>query len=75
MPSLPVLCGREVVKAFESLSWRVARQKGSQILMVNEGHMATLSSPDHREVATGTVRGLIRAAELTVQDFISASSR
>lgn len=32
--------------------------------------MATLAIPDHREVAKGTLRSLIRAAEITVQIFI-----
>jgi len=48
---LPVLSGREIVRIFESLGWRIARQSGSHIVMVKEGQMATLSIPDHREVA------------------------
>ena len=31
MASLPVLSGREVVKTFESLGWKVARQSSSPI--------------------------------------------
>lgn len=40
--------------------------------MVKEGESVTLSVPDHREVAKGTLRSLIRAAGLTVQEFVSA---
>ncbi|WP_348529995.1 type II toxin-antitoxin system HicA family toxin [Methylobacter sp. Wu8] len=58
-PSLPVLRGREVVIVFESLGWQVARQSGSHIIMVKEGETITLSIPDHREVAKGTLRSLI----------------
>ena len=72
-PALPVLSGREVVRVFESLGWSVARQSGSHIILVKEGDMATLSVPDHREVAKGTLRGLIRAAGLTVSDFVAAA--
>jgi len=36
------------------------------------GEMATLSVPDHREVAKGTLRSLIRAAGLTVDEFVRA---
>jgi hypothetical protein len=32
--------------------------------------MATLSVPDHKEVAKGTLRSLIRAAGLTVEEFV-----
>jgi len=34
--------------------------------------MATLSVPDHNPVAKGTLRGLIRAAGLTVDEFVGA---
>jgi len=39
--------------------------------MVKEGEQVTLSIPDHREVAKGTLRSLIRASGLTVQEFVS----
>ena len=70
-PSLPILNGPEVVRAFESLGWQVARQSGSHIIMVKESEMTTLSIPDHREVAKGTLRSLIRAAGITVSEFIA----
>jgi predicted RNA binding protein YcfA (HicA-like mRNA interferase family) len=69
MPSLPVLSGREVVCAFEQDGWRVARQRGSHIILVKKGSMATLSVPDHKEVARGTLRSLIRASGLTAESF------
>ena len=71
-PSLPVLKGRDVVRVFESLGWFVARQSGSHIIMVKEGEIVTLSIPDHREVAKGTLRSLIRAAGLTIAEFVAA---
>jgi predicted RNA binding protein YcfA (HicA-like mRNA interferase family) len=72
MASFPVLSGREVVKAFESLGWTVARQSGSHVIMTKQGETVTLSVPDHREVAKGTLRSLIRAANLTVDEFVAA---
>ena len=71
MAQLPVLSGREVVKAFEKLGWRVARQSGSHIVMIKQGEVATLSVPDHREVAKGTLRSLIRSANLTLGEFLN----
>jgi predicted RNA binding protein YcfA (HicA-like mRNA interferase family) len=68
---LPVLNGRKVVRAFESLGWQVVRQRGSHIIMVKDDEIATLSIPDHREVAKGTLRSLIRIAGITVEEFIS----
>lgn len=68
---VPVLSGREVVRVFETFDWQVVRQSASHIIMVKEGEQVTLSIPDHREVAKGTLRSLIRMAGLTVQEFIS----
>jgi len=69
MPALPILSGRKAVRVFEKLGWQVARQRGSHIIMVKEGEMTTLSIPDHKEVAKGTLRSLIRAAGITVDEF------
>jgi predicted RNA binding protein YcfA (HicA-like mRNA interferase family) len=69
MPALPVLSGRKVVRAFEQLGWHVVRQRGSHIILVREGENVTLSIPDHKEVAKGTLRSLIRAAGITVDEF------
>jgi predicted RNA binding protein YcfA (HicA-like mRNA interferase family) len=69
MPALPVLSGRKTVKVFAELGWQVARQRGSHIIMVKDGEIATLSIPDHKEVAKGTLRSLIRAAGITVEEF------
>lgn len=70
MSSVPVLCPREVVKAFERLGWQVARQRGSHIIMIKEGHIATLSIPNHAEVARGTLRSLIARAGVTLEEYI-----
>ncbi|AFZ51451.1 type II toxin-antitoxin system HicA family toxin [Euhalothece natronophila Z-M001] len=69
--ALPVLSGREVVRVFQSFGWEVVRQSGSHIILVKEGELATLSVPDHREVAKGTLRSLIRTSGLTVSEFVS----
>jgi len=73
MARLPRLSGREVVKVFESLGWERARQSSSHIILVREGRAVTLSVPDHKEVAIGTLRSLIRSAGLTVEAFVEAA--
>jgi len=70
MPALPVLSGRKAVRVFEKLGWEVARQRGSHIILVKEGEIATLSVPDHKEIAKGTLRSFIRSAGLTVEAFV-----
>lgn len=72
MPALPVMSGQETVRAFTKLGWSVARQRSSHIVMIKVGELATLSIPDHKEVAKGTPRKLIRDAGLTVEQFVAA---
>ena len=72
MPAVPLLRPRDAIRAFERFGWQVARQKGSHIILTKVGHIATLSIPDHREVARGTLRILISKAGLTVEEFVAA---
>lgn len=71
MARLPVLSGQEVARAFVALGWSVARS-GNHTILVNEGQAVTLSVPDHKEVAKGTLRSLIRDAGATVEEFVAA---
>jgi len=70
MQKIPLLSGPEVVKVFRRLGWEIARQRGSHIILVKEGHIATLSVPDHREVARVTLRSLVARAGLTIEEFL-----
>lgn len=72
MASLPVISGVEAVKVFSKFGWSVARQSSSHIIMTKEGEIASLSIPNHREVARGTPRSLIRSANLTLDQFVNA---
>jgi len=38
--------------------------------MLKAGHRASLSIPQHRDLAPGTLRALIRAAGMTVEEFV-----
>ncbi len=72
MAQLPTLSGKETVRVFGKLGWQFSRQSGSHIVLPKEGEMASLSVPNHKEVARGTLRSLIRAANLTVDEFVEA---
>ena len=67
---VPVLSGRDIVRTFEQMGWSVARQSGSHIILVKAGEIVTLSVPDHKEVARGTLRSLIRSANTTIDEFV-----
>jgi predicted RNA binding protein YcfA (HicA-like mRNA interferase family) len=70
MPALPVISGADAVRAFSEDGWQAVRQRGSHIIMVKDGSIASLSVPNHRELARGTLRSLIRDAGLTTEEFI-----
>ena len=64
------ISGREAAKAFQKAGWHVAGQVGSHLVLVKDGVRANLSVPLHKELATGTLRSLIRSAGLTVEAFL-----
>ena len=72
MPPVPVLKPKEVLRAFAKLGWNIVRQRGSHIILTKEGHIATLSVPNHSEVARGTLRSLISRAGITIEEFLEA---
>jgi predicted RNA binding protein YcfA (HicA-like mRNA interferase family) len=69
MAKLPAISGADAVSVFERAGWRVDRQRGSHVVMLKPGHIASLSIPQHRELAPGTLRSLIRASGITVEEF------
>lgn len=70
MSKLPVVSGTQCVKALEKLGFVVYRQRGSHITLVNEDPTAQVTVPNHREIAKGTLRSIIRQVGLTVDEFI-----
>ena len=70
MPKLPVVSGADVVRALERLGFVVARQRGSHIVM-RRGSVGCVV-PNHQELKTGTLSGVLRQAGVSVEEFISA---
>ena len=70
MPRLPVISGGQAVKALQLAGWRVDRQRGSHVVLLKAGHIASLSVPQHKELAPGTLRSLLRDADITVEELL-----
>ena len=71
MSKLPTLSGRRVVLALRKIGYERDHQKGSHIVLRRTAYpYRRITVPDHREVAKGTLRGIIRQAGLTVNEFI-----
>jgi predicted RNA binding protein YcfA (HicA-like mRNA interferase family) len=72
MAGLPVVSGSEAAKAFRKLGFSIHHQTGSHIVLYREHpERRHLSVPNHRELAPGTLRALIKAAGITVEDFVN----
>lgn len=68
MSNLPGVSGREVVKALTKIGYERDRQRGSHIIL-RQGQYPhrRIVVPDHKEVAKGTLRAIIREVGLTVE--------
>lgn len=70
MSRLPCVSGREVVKALEKVGYAIDHQRGSHITLRHvDPPNRRITVPDHREVAKGTLRAIIRQAGLTPDEF------
>ena len=70
MSKLPTdLSGPDAVKAFTKAGW-IIRKWGSHIILEKPGVRPILSVPNHKFLKPGTLRGLIRTADLSLEDFL-----
>ena len=70
MTTLPQISGRQVVVALQKIGYEKDRQKGSHIILrqISEPHRRQIV-PDHRIVAKGTLRAIIKQCGLTIEEF------
>lgn len=72
MSILPRISGRDAAAAFRRLGYEFDRQRGSHIILRHtQSPFRRLTIPDHREIAKGTLRSLIREAGITVDEFVA----
>lgn len=63
--------GKEAVKIFQKFGYVLDHQTGSHMILYHESR-PTLSIPNHKELAPGLLRGLIRKSGLTIDEFLKA---
>lgn len=66
---VPRISGHECVRALAKVGFYIRRQHGSHIIIRRDDPFAQLVVPDHRELDTGTLRAIVRQAELSVTEF------
>lgn len=71
MPKLKRISGEEAIRKLEKLGFKQIRQRGSHVVLkkqISEEEVGCVV-PLHKELAVGTLRGILKQAKLTVEDF------
>ncbi len=68
--------GKQAIKILcREFGFFIASQKGSHVKLckISKDKTITTIVPDHKELATGTLRGVLRLAKVEYEDFIDKS--
>lgn len=72
MTKLPVVKGRECIRALQRAGFYIDRQKGSHITMMRDEPFGRATVPNHNKpLKRGTLYQIIKDAGLTVDEFIT----
>ncbi len=73
-PKVPQVSGEEVIKALQRLGFEPVRQHGSHVVLKKQLYNREVGCvvPLHRgrNIAVGTLRSILRQAEITLEDFL-----
>jgi len=70
MSKLPIISGRECVRALERVGFYFKRREGSHIVLRRDDPFTQIVVPDHKELDRGTLRAIIRQAGLSIDEFV-----
>ena len=72
MPKLRRVSGRQAVRALEKLGFEQVRQRGSHVVLKKQKPEGAVGCvvPLHRELAIGTLRGILKQAGVTPDEFM-----
>ena len=71
MTKIPTdVSGRALVRALENIGFVVKRQRGSHIILRRDDPTARVVVPDHKAIRVGTLRSILTAAGLSVEDLL-----
>jgi len=73
MPKLYRVSGETTIRALEKLGFLRIRQRGSHVILKKETKEGKVGCvvPLHKELAIGTLRGILKQANVTPDEFIS----
>ncbi|MDX6498737.1 MAG: hypothetical protein QOG23_1997 [Blastocatellia bacterium] len=75
MSKLRRLSGNEIITTLEKFGFQQVRQRGSHVVLKRQTSSGEVGCvvPLHREVAIGTIHGILRQARLSVEEFLTKS--
>lgn len=70
-PKLPIISGEELIHALEKFGYVRVRQKGSHVRLRHpwDPRRKPLTIPLHRSIAFGTLKQILRDAQITVEQL------
>jgi Predicted periplasmic or secreted lipoprotein len=68
-PKLPVVSGKQIIAALESAEFTTVSQRGSHVKLRHPSGKVVIV-PLHDELAIGTLKSILRQAELDVDEFL-----
>jgi predicted RNA binding protein YcfA (HicA-like mRNA interferase family) len=73
MPKLRRVSGKQAIRALEALGLVQVRQRGSHVVLRRDSPEGTTGCvvPVHRELAVGTLRSILRQANVSVEEFMA----
>ncbi len=70
MSKLPSISGKQCVNALQKVGFVLKRQTGSHIVLRRDEPFSQLVVPNHDELDRGTLRAIIRQADISVDEFL-----
>jgi predicted RNA binding protein YcfA (HicA-like mRNA interferase family) len=70
LSKLPLISGKQICKLFGKIGYFIDHQTGSHIILRhNEPPFRRITVPNHKEIARGTLRAIIRQAGISIDEF------
>jgi len=71
MSKLPVISAKRMITVLGRIGYRIDHQTGSHVILRNDKYpYRRLTIPNHKSLAKGTLRSIIKQAGLTKDEFV-----
>lgn len=71
MTKIPSISGKICIKVLGKIGYYEKRQEGSHIILRKDDPFSQIVVPNHKNIAKGTLKSIIKSANLTIDEFIN----